>query len=157
MASTLLITVGAQNKAKNNSPKQAATTQQTSEKGKPESNIELLTAATFKQKVMNYDNGQYDWKYIGTKPCIIDFYADWCRPCRMLSPELEKIAEKYKGKIVVYKIDTEKEKELARLFNISSIPALVFVPSADKKPSMLRGYRDATQLEEEVKTILLAK
>ena len=127
------------------------------QKGKPESNIELLTAATFKQKVMNYDNGQYDWKYIGTKPCIIDFYADWCRPCRMLSPELEKIAEKYKGKIVVYKIDTEKEKELARLFNISSIPALLFVPSADKKPSMLRGYRDATQLEEEVKTILLAK
>jgi len=157
MAATLVITVGAQNKAKNNSQKQAATTQQISEKGKPESNIELLTAATFKQKVMNYDNGQYDWKYIGTKPCIIDFYADWCRPCRMLSPELEKIAEKYKGKIVVYKIDTEKEKELARLFNISSIPALLFVPSADKKPSMLRGYRDATQLEEEVKTILLAK
>lgn len=119
--------------------------------------IELLTATTFKQKVMNYDNGQYDWNYIGSKPCIIDFYADWCRPCRMLSPELEKIAEKFKGEIVVYKIDTEKEKELARLFGISSIPALLFVPSNNGKPTMLRGYRTAAQLEEEVKSILLKK
>lgn len=130
-----------------------AKTKEQAETGK----IELLTVASFKQKVMNYDNGQYDWNYIGSKPCIIDFYADWCRPCRMLSPELEKIAERFKSEIIVYKIDTEKEKELAHLFGISSIPALLFVPANNGKPTMLRGYRTAAQLEEEVKSILLAK
>ncbi len=119
--------------------------------------IEMLTVETFKNKITQYGDGKNEWNYLGSKPCIIDFYASWCRPCRMLSPELQKIANKYKKQIVVYKIDTEAQRELASLFSISSIPALLFIPIGDKQPIMLRGYRDANQLEKEVEKYLLTK
>ena len=116
--------------------------------------IEHLTVETFKQKVLNYKAGQNAWNYLGEKPCIIDFYADWCRPCRMLSPELEKIAEEYKNEIIVYKVNTEEQRELSSLFSITSIPALLFVPM-EGEPTMLRGYRDSTMLDQSVREILL--
>jgi len=131
---------------------QEKTTSQTANK---EVKIEFLTVETFKQKIMNYGDGNYEWKYIGTKPCIIDFYADWCRPCRMLSPILEEMAKKFDGQVIIYKINTEQQRELAGLFRISSIPALLFVPMNNQQPMMLRGYRDAPQLEQEINTYLL--
>ncbi len=90
--------------------------------------IENLTSETFKEKVWDYKANPKEFVYKGDKPAIIDFYADWCRPCKMLAPVLKDIQEEYKGKLVVYKVNTQYERELAGLFNISGIPALLFVP-----------------------------
>ena len=89
--------------------------------------IVYLTNETFKQMVFNYDKNK-EWKYEGTKPAIIDFYAYWCPPCRQLSPLVEEIAQEYSGKIVVYKVDTDKEKILAQSLGISGLPTLLFIP-----------------------------
>ena len=86
-----------------------------------------LTTADFKAKVFNYETEQ-EWKYKGLTPAIIDFYADWCGPCRMVAPVLEELAEAYKDKIVIYKVDTEAEQELAAVFGIQSIPSFLFIP-----------------------------
>ena len=99
--------------------------------------IEFLNTETFKKKVFNWDKNQ-EWKFEGDKPCIIDFYADWCGPCKMIAPIMEELAEEYKGKIDIYKIDTEKEQELAAAFGIKSIPSVLFVPMNDK-PQMAVG------------------
>ena len=115
-----------------------------------------LTQETFKQKVMNYKPGNNEWNYLGDKPCIIDFWASWCGPCRMLAPHIESVAKKFAGQIYVYKVDTQRENELAALFQITSIPSLLFVPMSGT-PIMLRGYRDASQLEMEINKYLLQK
>ena len=86
-----------------------------------------LTTQEFKEKVFNYENGT-EWKYEGEIPAIIDFYADWCAPCKMVAPILEDLAMEYSGKIMVYKVDTENEQELASVFGIQSIPTLLFIP-----------------------------
>jgi thioredoxin 1 len=86
-----------------------------------------LTAQDFKEKVFNYETGS-EWKYEGSLPAIIDFYADWCSPCKMVAPILEDLAREYSGKIMVYKVNTENEQELASVFGIHSIPTLLFVP-----------------------------
>jgi thioredoxin len=99
--------------------------------------MEHLTLDTFKTKVFNFENGN-DWKFEGDKPCIIDFYADWCGPCKMVAPILEELSEEYKGLVDIYKIDTDKEQELASMFGIRSIPSLLFVP-VDGKPQMAMG------------------
>jgi len=96
-----------------------------------------LTTSEFKEKVFNYDN-QADWNYIGELPAIIDFYADWCGPCKMVAPVLEELAKEYEGKLVIYKVDTEKEFELASAFGIQSIPTFLFI-TADGKPSLQPG------------------
>jgi len=83
-----------------------------------------LTATDFKEKVFNYETGK-EWKYEGTLPAIIDFYADWCAPCKMVAPVLEELSSEYEGKLYVYKIDTEAEQELASVFGIRSIPTLL--------------------------------
>jgi thioredoxin 1 len=86
-----------------------------------------LTAKDFKEKVFNYETGN-DWKYEGNLPAIVDFYADWCSPCKMVAPILEDLALEYSGKIMVYKVNTENEQELASVFGIQSIPTLLFIP-----------------------------
>ena len=88
---------------------------------------EHLTKESFLEKVFNYEQNK-EWKYTGDKPCIIDFYADWCGPCKMVAPVLEELSKEYDGKLYVYKIDTEAEQELASVFGIRSIPSLLFVP-----------------------------
>jgi len=98
----------------------------------------MLTKADFLTKVMNYEENPQEWKYLGEKPCLIDFYADWCAPCRTSSPILEELAKEYSGKINVYKIDTQKEQELAMVFGIQSIPAFLYCPM-DGKPTMASG------------------
>ena len=99
--------------------------------------VEFLNEETFKQKVFNYEKNK-EWKYEGDLPCMIDFYADWCQPCKMVAPILEELAEEYDGKIYIYKIDTEVERNLAGMFGIQSIPSLLFVP-VDEQPQMAVG------------------
>ena len=116
-----------------------------------------LTAETFKQRVLNYKPGNNEWHYLGDKPCLIDFWASWCGPCRMLAPHLEEMAKKFAGQIYIYKIDTQAERELAQLFQISSIPTLLFVPADGSMPTLERGYRNAQQLEEMINKYLFKK
>ena len=99
--------------------------------------LEHLTKQTFLDKVFNYEANQ-EWKYEGDLPCIIDFYADWCGPCKMVAPVLEELATDFNGKINVFKVDTEEEQELASVFGIRSIPSFLFVP-ANGQPQMAMG------------------
>ena len=103
-----------------------------------------LTKQDFLEKVMNYEKNQSEWVYEGDLPALIDFYADWCGPCRAAAPVLEELAKEYEGKIHIYKVDTEKEKELAGVFGIRSIPAFLFVPQ-NGKPTMSNGIAQTTE------------
>ena len=99
--------------------------------------VEFLNEESFKTKVFNYEKNK-DWKFEGEKPCMIDFYADWCGPCKMVAPILDELQEEYKGEINIYKIDTEAERNLAGMFGIQSIPSLLFVPM-EGQPQMAVG------------------
>ncbi len=92
---------------------------------------------TFKQKVFDYEANK-DWKFEGKLPCIVDFYAEWCGPCRMVAPILEELADEYAGKLNVYKVNTEEQQELAGIFGIQSIPSLLFIPK-EGQPQMAMG------------------
>ena len=98
---------------------------------------EHLTVDTFKAKVFNYTEKK-DWKFEGDLPCIIDFYADWCGPCKMVAPVLEELSTEFEGKMNVYKVNTEEQQELAQAFGIQSIPSILFVPK-DGQPQMAAG------------------
>jgi thioredoxin 1 len=113
---------------------------------------ENLTKETFLEKVFNYEK-EKDWKYSGELPAIIDFWAPWCGPCRMVGPVLEKIAEDYSGKLVVYKINTDEEQELAGAFGIQSIPSILFVP-VNGKPQMAVGALPKTTIVDAIKDVL---
>jgi thioredoxin 1 len=112
-----------------------------------------ITTQQFKEKVFNYDNSK-TWKYEGELPAIIDFYADWCGPCKMVSPVLEQLAKEYDGKLVIYKVDTEKEKDLATAFGISSIPTLIFVPK-NGQPQAAMGALPKETFVKAINDILL--
>jgi len=99
--------------------------------------VEFLTKESFKEKVFNFEVNR-EWKYEGELPCLIDFYADWCGPCKMVAPILEELQKEYAGKVQIYKIDTEAERELAGMFGIQSIPSLLFVPTSGQ-PQMAQG------------------
>lgn len=114
-----------------------------------------LTTKDFNTKIADL-NAEGDWKYLGDKPAIIDFYADWCGPCKMIAPILEELAEEYDGQIYIYKVDTEKERELASAFGIRSIPSLLFVPM-DGQPQMARGAMPKENLKEVIDEVLLNK
>ncbi len=98
---------------------------------------EHLTKETFLKKIFDYEKNK-EWKFEGELPALIDFYADWCAPCKMVAPILEELADEYKGKINIYKIDTEAEQELAAAFGIQSIPSLLFIPM-EGRPQMATG------------------
>jgi len=116
---------------------------------------EHLTKEAFLKKVFDYENNK-EWTFSGEKPCVIDFYADWCGPCKMVAPVLEELSEEYKDEINVYKIDTEKEQELAGVFGIRSIPSLLFCPK-DDKPQMAMGALPKEALKEAIDNVLLKK
>jgi len=99
--------------------------------------LEHLTLETFKEKVFNFETNK-EWKYEGDKPCMIDFYADWCGPCKMVAPILEELQKEYGESIVIYKVNTEDQQELAGIFGIQSIPSLLFVPQ-NGQPQMAMG------------------
>jgi thioredoxin 1 len=114
--------------------------------------IEYLTVDTFKEKVFNYEENK-DWKFEGSLPCLIDFYADWCGPCRTIAPVLEELAEEFDGKMNIYKVDTEKERELSALFRVQSIPSLLFVPT-DGQPQMAMGALPKDTFKKAFKDVL---
>jgi thioredoxin 1 len=113
---------------------------------------EHLTTETFKKKIFNYETNK-DWKFEGELPCIVDFYADWCAPCRMVAPILEELADEYAGKLNVYKVNTEEQQELAGLFGIQSIPSLLFIPK-DGQPQMAMGALPKDTFKKAFKEVL---
>jgi thioredoxin 1 len=115
--------------------------------------LEHLTKDTFISKVFDFENNK-EWNYQGELPCLIDFYADWCGPCKMVAPILEELAQEYKGKINIYKVDTEEEQELAGVFGIRSIPSLLFCP-AEGAPQMAMGAMPKDQFKKVIDDILL--
>ena len=114
--------------------------------------LEFLTKETFKEKVFNWEENK-EWKYEGSVPCLIDFYADWCGPCKMVAPVLEKLQEEYGDRLKIYKIDTEQERELAGMFGIQSIPSLLFVP-VEGQPQMAMGALPKATFEKAISDVL---
>lgn len=112
-----------------------------------------VTKKEFVAKVADIDNMK-DWKYLGDKPAIIDFYASWCAPCRQISPILDALAKEYKDDIYIYKIDTDKEKELAKAFGITALPTLLFVP-LEGQPIMTKGAMQKPEFERAIKEYIL--
>ncbi len=113
---------------------------------------EHLTLDTFKEKVFNFDVNK-EWKFEGERPCLIDFYADWCGPCKMVAPILEELSEEYDGRLDIYKVNTEEQRELSAIFGIQSIPSLLFVPK-DGQPQMAMGALPKDTLEKAFKEVL---
>lgn len=118
-------------------------------------NVVPMTNETFKKVVFNYDENK-EWKFEGDKPAIIDFYADWCPPCRQLSPLVEEIAKEYSGKIDVYKVDTDKETTLAQALGITNLPTLLFIP-AEGTPQMTMGALPKENLVKAINEILMIR
>jgi thioredoxin 1 len=117
--------------------------------------LEHLTKETFRTKVFDFEKNK-EWKFEGTKPCLIDFYADWCGPCKIVAPILEELSQEYKGKVDIFKVNTEEERELSAMFGIQSIPSLLFVPlegqpqmamGALPKDTLKRAFKDVFKVE----------
>jgi len=117
--------------------------------------LEHLTEQTFKEKVFNFEKNN-EWKFEGELPAIIDFYADWCGPCRMVAPILEELQSEYSGKINIYKINTEQERGLAQMFGIQSIPSILFVPK-DSQPQMAMGALPKESFKKAIAEVLNIK
>ena len=113
-----------------------------------------LTKAEFLAKVYNFEKNPEEWKYEGDKPAIVDFYATWCGPCKALAPVLEELAKEYTGKVYIYKIDVDKEEELAGAFGIRSIPTLLWIPQSGK-PTVTQGALPKPELKKMIDDTLL--
>ena len=117
--------------------------------------LEHLTKETFKEKVFNFELNK-EWKFEGKTPCMIDFYADWCGPCKMVAPVLEELQKEYGENLVIYKVNTEDERELSALFGIQSIPSLLFVP-VEGQPQMAMGALPKSTFEKAIADVLNVK
>lgn len=118
--------------------------------------INEITKQDFLNKVANYEVSPDKWVYEGDKPCIVDFFATWCGPCKTIAPILEELADEYEGKIDIYKVDTEKEEELAAAFGIRSIPSLLFCPM-NEQPQMASGAMSKADFKKAIDEVLLKK
>lgn len=114
--------------------------------------LEHLTKETFKEKVFNFEVNK-EWKFEGKTPCMIDFYADWCGPCKMIAPVLEELQKEYGENLIIYKVNTENERELSAMFGIQSIPSLLFVP-VDGQPQMAMGALPKATFEKAIAEVL---
>jgi thioredoxin len=112
-----------------------------------------LTADGFKEKIFDYSKEEA-WNYKGSLPAIVDFYADWCGPCKAVAPVLEELSKEYEGRLVIYKIDTDKEEELSSLFGIQSIPTLLFIP-VEGQPMMQKGALPKNAFQQVIEERLL--
>lgn len=117
--------------------------------------VKYITTDDFKKLVFDYTKNK-DWKYAGKKPCVIDFYTTWCGPCKRLAPIMEELAEQYKGKVLFYKADTERERELAYVFQISSIPQVLYIPQ-NGQPVLLKGLYPKESIIQIIDEHLLGK
>ena len=126
--------------------------------GKKENKMKTieLTKADFLKKIVDYEKNPEEWKNLGDKPALIDFYASWCGPCKALAPVLEELAAEYGDRIYIYKINTEEEQELAAAFGIRSIPTLLFIPM-EGKPQMAQGALPKASLKEAIDKVMLGK
>ncbi len=115
--------------------------------------MEHLTKETFLKKVFDFEKNK-EWKYEGELPCLIDFYADWCQPCKMVAPILEELSKEYAGKVHIYKVDTEDQQELSAAFGIRSIPSLLFCPK-DEQPQMAQGALPKETMKQVIEEVLL--
>lgn len=143
---------GGQGQAKQASNPTSAVSDGSTGTAKPEH----LTKDTFREKIMDYEKNPNQWVYEGDKPAIVDFYADWCRPCRMISPIMEELAVEYEGKVNFYKIDTDAERELASVFGIQSLPTVIFIP-VKGNPSMQMGAMSKDFYKETIDKVLLGQ
>lgn len=114
--------------------------------------LEHLTIDTFKEKVFNFEASK-DWKFEGDKPAIIDFYADWCAPCKIVAPILEELQEEYGDKLTIYKVNTEEQSELSSVFGIQSIPSLLFIP-VEGQPQMAMGALPKETFKQAIEEVL---
>ena len=117
---------------------------------------EHLTVATFKEKVFDYEKNPDTWTFEGDLPCIVDFYADWCKPCKLIAPIMEELATEYEGKINVYKVNTEQQRELSSVFGIRSIPAVLFIPMKGQ-PQMSTGALPKESFKQAIDEFLLGQ
>ncbi|MDD4919354.1 MAG: thioredoxin [Bacteroidales bacterium] len=115
-----------------------------------------LTKDEFIKRVYNYEANPNEWKYEGDKPCVVDFHATWCAPCKMLAPSLEELNQEFNGQINIYKVDVDKSPELAAIFGVRSVPTLLWIP-INGKPSITQGALPKSQLESIIKNTLLKK
>lgn len=114
--------------------------------------MEVLSIQSFKEKIFDFENNK-EWVFNGPRPAIVDFYADWCGPCRMLSPVLEEIATEYAGRVDIFKVDTEATPELSALFGVRGIPALLFIPKSNEEPAMSSGFVPKESLQKAIAEI----
>ena len=119
-------------------------------------NTIALTKADFLKRVADYEKNPTEWKYLGDKPALVDFYASWCGPCKALAPVLEELAAEYGDQIYIYKVNTEEEQELAAAFGIRSIPTLLFIPM-EGKPQMAQGALPKAMLKKAIDDVMLGK
>jgi len=112
-----------------------------------------LTKSDFLKKVANYEINPNEWKFEGEKPCIVDFYAEWCGPSKMIAPILDELAEEYAGKIDIYKVNTDQEEDLVSAFGIRNIPSLLFCP-VDKRPQMAKGNMSKADFQKAINDVL---
>ena len=127
--------------------------EETAAKGKPTTKVVHITKADFLKKVYDFEKNPDEWKYLGSQPAIVDFYADWCGPCRQLSPVLDELAKEYSGKLTIYKVNVDNERGLATFFGIRSIPTLLFIPMKGK-PQRSLGALSKTELKGIIKDVL---
>ncbi|MEG1750107.1 MAG: thioredoxin [Tannerellaceae bacterium] len=134
----------------------SAKTEEKNEQTATKGEVIVLNNAEFISKVYNYELNKDNWVYEGDKPCIIDFYADWCGPCKKVAPILKELALLYKDDIIIYKVNVDQEKELAEAFGIQSIPTILFVP-AKGKPQMAQGALPREEFVKQIDSFLLNK
>jgi thioredoxin len=124
--------------------------------GNGKGEVIVMNKADFLSKIYNYEKNSSEWVYEGKRPCIIDFYADWCGPCKRVAPVMKELAAEYKGRIDIYKIDVDSERELASVFGINSIPLILFVP-LEGKPQAAAGALPKATIVEQIKEFLLVR
>ena len=150
LAALLTSNAACSSTGKDSKPENIQVEQKDTETGK----VIHLTKAEFLSKVFNYEKNPTEWVYEGDKPCIIDFYADWCGSCKRVAPILEELAKEYGDKIIIYKIDVDKENELAATFGIQSIPTILFVP-VKGVPQISQGALPKSEFIKQIDNFLL--
>ncbi|MBK5194640.1 MAG: thioredoxin [Proteiniphilum sp.] len=159
MAAALIFTLASCSNSNQKSASESAESKQETNTINTDNNMTKtikLTRADFLAKVANYETSPEKWEYLGDKPCIIDFYADWCGPCKMVAPILEELAAEYEGEIYIYKVDTEAEQQLAADFGIRSIPSILFCPVGEA-PQMAQGALPKDAFKQAIEEVLLKK